>query len=167
MLELGEIENLVDDVCYQVKQYGDSKSSVIIIGESHGDKTERFFQEKMIQKFKPKYILIEDITNTDFDKWDEKYNGKICQCDILKCENPCCNDVRERRMAEMIINCHYKRNINIIVIIGHIHAGYKSKIHEILKEHINYICIWNESLAEERSKEELNDIKRQRLFDME
>ncbi len=61
-------------------------------------------------------------------------------------------DAREIRMGEIIIEFSKEPSELVVAIIGDWHARCDSKIHETLKGHINYVCIWNEEWVEKDRK---------------
>ncbi len=96
MIELNIIDDLVNNTKkvfkgYQFKQYGDNKPTAVILGENHVEKTEttleRCFQENLIRTLKPKYVLIEVLSDLNensicFEHWREKHNCKLEPCDL-------------------------------------------------------------------------------------
>ncbi len=114
--------------------------------------------------FNPEYALLEDDTNPDFDDWKQK-SLKIVHCDA---EKPNTTAIRENKMGEIIIEYVQKTIKPVIVIIGHTHARYESKIHQVLKGHVNYICIWNEAIANKEidNEQEIEDVNRKKHFNM-
>lgn len=177
MIELEVIEDLINIVNNNKKtgcriNLGIGNPSVVILGEKHGDPIERQHQENLIEKLRPEYVLVEDITNDDFTMWEEKYGCKAELCDLSHQEKETTKhnlgfrdfgfidsvstedellksqfyNARENKMGEIIINYSKESSKPIIVIIGHYHASEKSKIHEFLEQgKIDYICIWNET----------------------
>ncbi len=168
MTKIELIKNLIDNVrdifcCYQVKQYGNAEISTIIIGEKHNNAIERCLQRNLVKMFNPEYALIEDNIHPDFDNWEHEYNLKIVHCDAEKLNTTA---IRENKMGEIIIDHVPKTTKPVIVIIGHTHARYESKIHQVLKGHVNYICIWNEAIANKEidNEQEIEKVTRRRDF---
>ena len=100
MIELDVIDDLVNNTKklfrgYQFKQYGNNKPTAVIIGENHSEsfrKTSgRCFQENLIRNLKPKYVLIETLSelnenNICFRHWREKYQCELRPCDLSESE---------------------------------------------------------------------------------
>ncbi len=153
MIDPRRIENFTQCIDYQYRHFPlsqrGSECSTVIIGERH-KRIERCCQEKLIVMLKPEYVLIETFKDGDeydawFKSWKEKYCCKFDRCDIkvddLTGEIDQ-DDIREKRMGEIILEDLEKSSEPLIAITGNWHARPESEIHEILKRHIDYICIW-------------------------
>ncbi len=133
-----------------------SECRSVIIGERHTPRIGRWCQEKLIVMLKPKYVLVEtfqkDVPDLWFQRWKENYCCIIDMCDINEDEKTGTidqDDIRETRMGELIIDFSEKSSKPLIVIIGNWHARPASRIHEILKRHIDYVCIWEKDAVTE------------------
>lgn len=163
MIDTRRIENFAQCIDYQFRHFPLSQSgsecNTVIIGENH-NLIQRWCQERLIVMLKPKYVLIEtfnkdkDLSDTWFQRWNEKYSCTIDRCDtdvVGFTGEPDQDDIRETRMGEIIIKFSKKSSKPIIVIIGNWHARiesirnwHASRIHETLNGHIDYSCIWDQ-----------------------
>jgi hypothetical protein len=169
---------------YCCEHFGDNPM-VVIVGEKHSEVIERRFQEKLIEKLGPKYVLIEafkegDEKNEWFKRWKEKYGCELITCDLSEREKRDLrrkligyedqfsfevlagpeskqryDDAKEMRIGEIILDYSGRSSKPLIAIIGHWHTRNDSKIHDKLKEHIDYICILD--------KEKVERIRKQRF----
>jgi len=105
-----------------------------------------------------------------YRQMSKKYNIKLIGCDLSLGErnrfiedlgintwgmNPLTiddlriDDARENKMGNIVFNYSGSSSKPVIAIIGNWHARKDSKIHEKLKENIEYICIWSEKAVDE------------------
>ncbi len=91
---------------------------------------------------------------------DYDANSVIVEFEECKIMNPDLerpeSDGREIKMGEIIIEFSKESSEPVIAIIGNWHARCDSKIHETLKGHINYVCIWNEEWVEKDRRKKAN-----------
>jgi len=85
MTEVNIIKDLINETVgtlkkYKCKEFEKGNKLVIVIGEEHQNLDQQHFQEKIIECFKPDYVLIELLHGINYDPIRNKVSFRDNSC---------------------------------------------------------------------------------------